>query len=1344
MKRLFLLFTIFFSSISSADVNNAYKYLYDVMDQYHKTFDLYTDQDSGGNHFYPSGWMGDLRVVSIDTNWQQDVHSGTSSIKIAFSPNYNTWSGIYWQDPQNNWGNVANAGYDLSGATKLTFWARGEKGGERVEFFAGGIAGRYPDSFSKASTGYVTLDSNWRKYLIDLTSLDLGHVIGGFGFVTNTPNNPNGAIFYLDDIQYDKPRPDDMRFLASFKTLHGNDPDQKIKNTAFIYDNALALIAFLTRGTPEDLRRAKILADSFIYAQENDRYFTDGRLRNAYASGDITLFHRTDVKLPGWWDFSKGMWNEDVQQVSTYSGNIAWAIIALCSYYEKAGGEKYLDAAERLATWIDMNAKGRGNGYAGGYQGWEKNQNAITWESTLDNINIYAAFRKLYGLTKDPVWEQRANYAKQFVQSMQMPSSQIFWTGTLDDSTTINKSVIPLDVQAALNLTIGEYPLGLASLNSSHYLTADGFEGFDANSDLDGIWFEGTARIALAYQMNADPKNASRYIDGLSNLQQQLGENGIVAASRDNVSSGFLIDYYKRAHVGTTAWYIFAKNGVNPYFGTSSKKDLYREYDLINHLVVHRFYDGKQVYENQTQGKLNCTGATSNVCGWINDHHAHVIEFTSDREFVADGMVFYGRLDDDQDEHMVIRLNNDSDVIWVEPSVKLGGNDRWAQFMVPGSFSVKAGVNKLQLFTKNFPSITSTDGSIHFEPEDGARSYFAFYTTDGDADDDGLSDAGTDGEDNNSDGLIDPDDSNETNPFKADTDEDGSNDGEEVAQGTDPNDPKSTPGLGPKVISISPEDKALDVNSFSLIEIVFNEPVTIDSNFENEIVYQSDKLPLPMEMTLSTDKMIMTLKPKGILIPKTSFSIRIAKGIRNQDGYFVAPFRSVFYTRGDGNYTEPGLDSDNDSLTDEQEYIYGSNPNVIDSDNDGTSDGAEVAQGGSPTDSSDGGKTPSSEDVVKFRLTIGDSSGSHSERYSLKVGSITYPGVGIGEVGTSEIFTLPRGKSYDITIVHTATDYSEEVKFPDYDYEAGVEIVEGDEAVYVVDPEGILGVISDDTALDEKGEFYASGKSAKLYALKGELSDVSPAVCKEGCAADAAKAIKFVVKGSDQLNNKFVVFSIKDFDADNDAEGKLKSSSGIFDTNQLEVPLKHAGGETWEAGAYFKGTRIGYILISAHLKDISAVYDAGHTKVECCYVDSGVIKFTPNSPITDLDKCPNRKPNGEPPIINGCTGVPNNPNVDIPLGDCPFADTINRPSFKPACDQHDECYDTCGKTKEYCDKKFEEELLAICSDVPDIGCQHACISNAVKYGTVVSSWPSLAIYEPSQKRVCNCCQGIDE
>lgn len=171
-------------------------------------FYVYAEYGSLDNHFIPSGWMPATaaRDLKLDTNWQDNPYSGNSCIRVEYVNNSGTrWAGIAWQEPANNWGTVSEAGYNLQGAEKLTFWARGKRGGEVVfEFKMGGlVSGPYPDSDS-ASIGPVQLTDEWKQYEIDLRGRDLSYVIGGFTWATNIDvNDPEGVVFYLDEIRYE-------------------------------------------------------------------------------------------------------------------------------------------------------------------------------------------------------------------------------------------------------------------------------------------------------------------------------------------------------------------------------------------------------------------------------------------------------------------------------------------------------------------------------------------------------------------------------------------------------------------------------------------------------------------------------------------------------------------------------------------------------------------------------------------------------------------------------------------------------------------------------------------------------------------------------------------------------------------------------------------------------------------------------------------------------------------------------------------------------------------------------------------------------------------------------------
>jgi len=157
------------------------------------------------NHYAPSGWMGDFGDLKLNQACTETPRSGNTCIKITYTAKMTQgagWTGIFWQQPANNWGEK-KGGYDLTGAKQLTFWAKGGNGGEKIaEFKVGGITGEYPDSDS-AAIGPIELTKEWQKYTIDLAGKDLSNIIGGFCFAASKDDNPNGAIIYLDDIMFE-------------------------------------------------------------------------------------------------------------------------------------------------------------------------------------------------------------------------------------------------------------------------------------------------------------------------------------------------------------------------------------------------------------------------------------------------------------------------------------------------------------------------------------------------------------------------------------------------------------------------------------------------------------------------------------------------------------------------------------------------------------------------------------------------------------------------------------------------------------------------------------------------------------------------------------------------------------------------------------------------------------------------------------------------------------------------------------------------------------------------------------------------------------------------------------
>jgi len=159
--------------------------------------------------FFPSGWMGDgelgERFIEVNDSWRNDPHSPPTCYKWVYKPGGpKGWAAVAWQYPDSNWGN--EKGRDLTGYKRLTFWIKGEKGGEEVSIKAGGHSApgaRYPATFL-VSYGLITLKNTWEKKILDLTGEDLSNVSCAFVWAASLVDNPQGCTFYLDDIRYEK------------------------------------------------------------------------------------------------------------------------------------------------------------------------------------------------------------------------------------------------------------------------------------------------------------------------------------------------------------------------------------------------------------------------------------------------------------------------------------------------------------------------------------------------------------------------------------------------------------------------------------------------------------------------------------------------------------------------------------------------------------------------------------------------------------------------------------------------------------------------------------------------------------------------------------------------------------------------------------------------------------------------------------------------------------------------------------------------------------------------------------------------------------------------------------
>ncbi|MEE8359930.1 MAG: PKD domain-containing protein, partial [Candidatus Omnitrophota bacterium] len=270
-------------------------------------------------------------------------------------------------------------------------------------------------------------------------------------------------------------------------------------------------------------------------------------------------------------------------------------------YHEYIGVEDsdYLDFAKKLGDWI--YAKSKSDNGAGGYNmartGKELDpdpSDPVDYDkkSTENNIDVYVAFMKLYEALSDPIVEpykyrQRALYAKNFVLAMWDESYGMFWTGTLDDGVTINggadsdvtgyDGVVPTSGQPQDPTTWGfmalgevnKYGGGMAWVEDNCRVdNIDGFTfGYDFNADRDGIWFEGSAHIALAHQMLNDDTKSDSILDVIM-TSQHASTGGIQCASHNGVTTSFnLWTLSTDLHISSAAWFILAVDKHNPFWG---------------------------------------------------------------------------------------------------------------------------------------------------------------------------------------------------------------------------------------------------------------------------------------------------------------------------------------------------------------------------------------------------------------------------------------------------------------------------------------------------------------------------------------------------------------------------------------------------------------------------------------------------------------------------------------------------------------------------------------------------------------------------------------------------------
>jgi len=370
-------------------------------------------------------------------------------------------------------------------------------------------------------------------------------------------------------------------------------------STAFTYDNALLVLAYLARGNADDIRRAIVIGNGLLYAQQTDPV-GDGRFRQAYMAGTADS-HGVYV-TPGL-SFFQG----------SAVGDVAWAGIALAQLYARTRIQVFLNGALRAATFIETTTRDNTNVPPGGYY-YGNGQNN---KSTEHNIDVYALFTMLAKLSGNNSWLDGAAHARAFVEAMFDAPSGHFWTGT-SDPTNIFYNNSPEDVQTWSYLAFEDpnYAISLDWVKTNLATTDTTFafnNGWGVNGslrlrvsgmtyaslsklgtvlgdntvDADAVWLEGTGHLIAALlqrrlpakddipSFHGDVDLAGSLVENVQVAQNSLGAGQTVngqplqvgqgiTASTSILNTGFGFNYFPYLHIGATSWYAMGAQAANP------------------------------------------------------------------------------------------------------------------------------------------------------------------------------------------------------------------------------------------------------------------------------------------------------------------------------------------------------------------------------------------------------------------------------------------------------------------------------------------------------------------------------------------------------------------------------------------------------------------------------------------------------------------------------------------------------------------------------------------------------------------------------------------------------------
>ncbi|MEO0895350.1 MAG: hypothetical protein AAFY71_02945 [Bacteroidota bacterium] len=311
-------------------------------------------------------------------------------------------------------------------------------------------------------------------------------------------------------------------------------------NIVSLYDNALAALVFMLK---EDYNKAEKIFD--------------------YFNGQIESELRKDVG-----GFAQFRDSNGVAGNHRWMGDNAWLLIALNNYKAQTGNTTYDLLSKEIADWL-ISLQDSDGGLFAGYNASNFRLNYKVSEGNIDAFNAIPGYTDFHVQLLDFLEKDRWD---------ETDRNLVAWP-------TNPPYLYAMDLHPWSYMIFEDYPISALTsadryVNTQSTVTGSLITGYCFDEDKDAVWLEGTGQMATAFGL-ADMEEEKEFY--LAEMEKIL-----LASSFFPESSGFPY----ASNLGTTygtdplwkgaesniaisggAWYIFAKQGFNP-FEVGRKKEI--------------------------------------------------------------------------------------------------------------------------------------------------------------------------------------------------------------------------------------------------------------------------------------------------------------------------------------------------------------------------------------------------------------------------------------------------------------------------------------------------------------------------------------------------------------------------------------------------------------------------------------------------------------------------------------------------------------------------------------------------------------------------------------------------